>query len=136
MALNDMEIRNCLYRGGLNNSMKELCRNEDFLSATNEKVLEKRLKNRMLVLRFLAFYQMSYLNARKGLKGFFNEFFTTYPNPTPSKSEEFRDKFRRSMKACVRCACCLSLHAGKLTGMPGAAGRGEPQTSCANWSVS
>jgi hypothetical protein len=80
MALNDMEIRNCLYRGGLNNSMKELCRNEDFLSATNEKVLEKRLKNRMLVLRFLAFYQMSYLNARKGLKGFFNEFFTTYRN--------------------------------------------------------
>jgi hypothetical protein len=100
MALNDMEIRNCLYRGGLNDLMKELSQNEDFIAANNQKGLEKRLSDRMLVLRFLAFYQMTFTKAKKGLKAFFNEFFSTYQNPTPPKIQEFRDQFKRSMKAC------------------------------------
>ena len=100
MALNDMEIRNCLYRGGLNDLMRELSQNQDFISAISQKGLEKRLSDRMLVLRFLAFYQMTYTKARKGLKAFFNEFFTTYRNPTPQKIEEFRSQFKRAMKAC------------------------------------
>ncbi len=100
MALNDMEIRNCLYRGGLNDLMKELSQNGDFISATNQKGLEKRLSDRMLVLRYLAFYQMTFTKAKKGLKSFFNEFFTTYRDPTPPKIQEYRNEFKRSMKGC------------------------------------
>jgi hypothetical protein len=100
VALNDMEIRNCLYRGRLNTLIKEVTENDDFNSAISQRGLEKRMSDRMLVLRFLAFYQMTYLKARKGLKAFFNEFFSTYKNPTDEKLEEFRQKFKHAMKAC------------------------------------
>lgn len=85
MALNDMEIRNCLYRGGLNDLIKELCQLEEFKNSAGQSGLEKRMADRTLILRYLAFYQMTYAKARKGLKAFFNEFFTTYRNPSPEK---------------------------------------------------
>lgn len=85
MALNDMEIRNCLYRGGLNDLIKELCQLEEFKNSAGQSGLEKRMADRTLILRYLAFYQMTYTKARKGLKAFFNEFFTTYRNPSPEK---------------------------------------------------
>ncbi|MGZ5438022.1 MAG: GmrSD restriction endonuclease domain-containing protein [Pyrinomonadaceae bacterium] len=99
MALNDMEIRNCLYRGTLNDLIKELAKNEDFLGCLNQKGLQKRMKDRMLILRFLAFYQMTYSKARKGLKLFFNEFFNTYRNPPEAKIKEFQNVFKKSAKA-------------------------------------
>jgi hypothetical protein len=98
MALNDMEIRNCLYRGRLNDLIKELCGDEDFRAAVNQRGLHKRMKDRMLVLRFLAFYQMTYTKARKGLKAFFNEFFSTYRNPSDEKLREFRAAFRKAAR--------------------------------------
>lgn len=99
MALNDMEIRNCLFRGKLNDLIKELARNDDGLNCLNQKELQKRMKDRKLVLRFLAFYQMTYTKARKGLKSFFNEFFDTYRNPSDTKIKEFRNAFKKSARA-------------------------------------
>jgi hypothetical protein len=43
---------------------------------------------------------MTYMKARKGLKAFFNEFLSTYKNPSDEKLEEFRQKFKHGMKAC------------------------------------
>lgn len=100
MALNDMEIRNCLYRGSLNDLLKELSQNDDFKLCISQAGIDKRMADRTLVLRFLAFYQMTFSKARKGLKSFFNEFFTTYRNPSPEKIKEFRSAFKVSMRAC------------------------------------
>jgi uncharacterized protein with ParB-like and HNH nuclease domain len=100
MALNDMEIRNCLYRGGLNDLLKELSQYEEFKNSAGQSGLDKRMADRTLILRYLAFYQMTYTKAKKGLKAFFNEFFTTYRNPTPEKIKEFRSSFKHSMRAC------------------------------------
>jgi hypothetical protein len=65
----------------------------------NQKGLEKRMKDRTLVLRFLAFYQLTYTKAKKGLKQFFNEFIETYRNPTDPKLKEFAQAFRKAMRA-------------------------------------
>ncbi len=100
ITLNDMEIRNCLYRGRLNNLLKELSKNEDFLNCVNQKQLGKRMGDKMLVLRFLAFYQMTHLKAKKGLKAFFNEFFDTYRNLPEEKVKEFRRIFKSAMRGC------------------------------------
>ena len=100
MALNDMEIRNCLYRGRLNDLLKELAKDDRFLACLNQVGIDRRMDDRMMVLRFLAFYQMTYTKARKGLKTFFNEFFTTYRNPSEEKLKEFRTAFQRSMRCC------------------------------------
>jgi hypothetical protein len=101
IALNDMEIRNCLYRGKLNDLVKELVADPNFVTAVNQKNLHKRMLDRTLVLRFLAFHQLTYTKARKGLKGFLNEFFDTYRNPNAAKLSEYSEQFRKSMRAVV-----------------------------------
>ena len=99
IVLNDMEIRNCLYRGQLNDLIRELAKSDEFLACVNQKNLDKRMKDRGLVLRYLAFLQMNYRNARKGMKNFLNEFLQAYRNPGADKLNEFRDTFKKSMKA-------------------------------------
>ena len=99
VALNEMEIRNCLYRGKLNDLIKELAQFKEFKDCIAQKYINKRMKDRSLVLRFLAFYQMTFTKARKGLKAFFNSFFETYRNPGEETLNEFSNKFKHSMKA-------------------------------------
>ena len=98
-ALNEMEIRNCIYRGKLNDLIKELAQFKEFKESVNQRNIDKRMKDRTLVLRFLAFYQLTYSKARKGLKAFFNEFCETYRNPSEEKLNEFSDEFKYAMKA-------------------------------------
>lgn len=97
--LNEMEIRNCLYRGRLNDLIKELATDEDFIRCVNEKTLSRRMKDRTFVLRFLAFYERTHGKCRNGLKKFLNEFLDTYRNPRDDKLREYREVFKRCMKA-------------------------------------
>ena len=99
--LNDMEIRNCLFRGRLNSLIKELSVNSNFLSSVNQPSLSKRMNDRALVLRFLSFYERTHKKCRQGLKKFLNEFFETYRNPSDEKLDEYRSVFDHCMRAAV-----------------------------------
>lgn len=99
VALSDMEIRNCLFRGKLNTLIKDLALMPEFVECLSQKGLSKRMKDRLLVLRFLAFYERTYTKARKGLKAFFNEFYLTYRDPSDAKIREFTEAFKKSIKA-------------------------------------
>ncbi|MBX3616670.1 GmrSD restriction endonuclease domain-containing protein [Nitrosomonas sp.] len=101
IKLNDMEIRNCLYRGSLNSLIKDLGRNENFKRAVNQKNFEKRMQDRALILRFLAFYERTHLKCASGLKRFLNEFLDTYKDANDEKIEEYRKIFEKCMKACL-----------------------------------
>ena len=101
VALNDMEIRNSLFRGGLNQLIKSLASDESFVNAIYQKKISRRMQDRALILRFLAFYERTHLKLRSGLKRFLNEFLETYRNPTSGKLKEFEDQFRKSMKTAV-----------------------------------
>lgn len=101
VKLNDMEIRNCLYRGSLNLLIKDLTNNEDFKKSLRIKGLDKRMEDRGLILRFLAFYERTYIKCQSGPKKFLNEFLETYQNANESKINEYRDKFKHCMKACI-----------------------------------
>jgi hypothetical protein len=100
-ALNDMEIRNCLYRGSLNRLIKVLATTEDFKLCVNQANIEKRMTDRLLVLRFLAFYERTYLKATKGLKKFLNDFLDSYRNPQESKLQEFEREFKKAMRSSL-----------------------------------
>ncbi len=63
MKLNDMEIRNCLYRGSLNDLIKSLAQDSNFRKCLNQKGIEKRMHDRALTLRFLAFYEKTHYNS-------------------------------------------------------------------------
>lgn len=99
MTLTDMEIRNCLYRGSLNDLIRDLAKFDEFIRCVNQKNIQNRMKDRLLVLRFLAFYEMTYKKAKRGLKSFFNEFFETYRNPSDRKLKEFQNEFKRAIRA-------------------------------------
>lgn len=101
IKLNDMEIRNCLYRGSLNSLIKDLARNENFKKAVNQRNFEKRMQDRALILRFLAFYERTHLKCTHGLKRFLNEFLDTYKEASDEKIVEYRKAFERGMKACL-----------------------------------
>lgn len=100
IKLNDMEIRNCLYRGTLNNLIKELASSDNFRTALDQKGIEKRMQDRSLVLRFLAFYERTHHKCQHGLKRFLNEFLETYRNASSNKIDEYRKVFDQCMKAC------------------------------------
>ncbi|MDI7226754.1 DUF262 domain-containing protein, partial [Leptospira santarosai] len=101
VALNRMEIRNCIYPGSLNILIKELSDNEDFIKAVNQKQISARMKDRELILRFLAFYEKTYLKCKKGLGQFLNDFYTVYQNSDPVKIDEFKNVFKKCMKATL-----------------------------------
>lgn len=96
--LNDMEIRNCIFRGKLNDLIKSLAKNPDFTKCINQKSLSKCMNDRALVLCFLAFYERTHSRCTQGLKKFSNEFLQTYQNPTPPKLSEYRRVFEKCMK--------------------------------------
>jgi len=99
VALREMEIRNCLFRGPLNSLIKELAGFEPFRKVIAQKDIEKRMDDRAFVLRFLAFHKMKIAGTKKGLKSFFNDFFSTYRNAPEQKLAEFRTAFQHAMKA-------------------------------------
>jgi len=99
MPLNEMEIRNCVYRGKLNDLIKRLAPYEPFIECVNQRNLSKRMTDRSLVLRFLAFYEKGYSKAQSGLKDFLNDFFGVYRNPPDNKLQEFERKFQSAMKS-------------------------------------
>ena len=99
MPLSDMEIRNCIYRGHLNELIKELSKSEEFVKAINQKGIDARMMDRLLVLRFLAFYEQKLLKAQGGLKKFFNDFCEQHRNPPDRKLQEFAQVFKTAMRA-------------------------------------
>ena len=101
MSLNEMEIRNCIFRGRLNDKIRELTKNKDFLAAVNMKNISERMLDRGLILRFLAFYEQGYDKASNGLKSFLNRFFEIHRNASDARLKEFDEKFRAAMRSVV-----------------------------------
>ena len=99
VALTEMEIRNCIFRGKTNNLIKKLASYDEFLLSVNQKDLSKRMGDRSLVLRFLAFYEKGFHKAQEGLKAFLNDFSEHYKNPLDSKLEEFEKEFKKASRA-------------------------------------
>lgn len=100
IALNEMEIRNCIFRGPLNDLIKELARTPAFVECVDQSNLSKRMYDRTLVLRFLVFYEKTYHKAQSGLKSFLNGFLQDFhKEPTAKKLQEWRSKFEGAMKA-------------------------------------
>ena len=98
--LNEMEIRNCIFRGKLNDLITELADSEDFklCHGLTEKTT-KRMQDRFLVLRFLAFYERTHCRYKTSLKKFLNEFQETYTNPNDAKLQEYHQQFDYCIKA-------------------------------------
>lgn len=101
VSLNEMEIRNCIYRGRLNERIRSLTKNKDFIEAVNVKGLGGRMLDRSLILRFLAFYEQGHEKASSGLKAFLNRFFENHRNASEKLLDEYEEKFKKAMRSSL-----------------------------------
>lgn len=99
--LNAMEIRNCVYQGTLNELIIDLAGDQSFKDCVNKGGMERRMQDRELVLRFLAFYQLSYERARGGLKKFLDGMCENYENPNEQILKDYRTKFKDATRVAL-----------------------------------
>lgn len=97
VALNDMELRNCIYRGEYLDTIKDLSKNKLFRQLIGLSQDEKRMKDIELVLRFFAFSNNTYLNYKSPMKKFLNEDCEKYKNYTKDKLEDLIKKFKDAL---------------------------------------
>ena len=97
VALNDQELRNCVYRGAYNDLLRELADDADFRFVTGISKPEKRMRDVELVLRFAAFYHATYLNYKSPMVTFLNNDMEAHRNISPAKADEVRKEFKKGV---------------------------------------
>lgn len=97
VALNDQELRNCVYRGKYNTLLKELAADPDFKFILGIEGQERRMLDVELVLRFSAFLNMTYLHYKSPIKSFLNEEMRERRNLSDEKAEEIKNAFKSSV---------------------------------------
>lgn len=97
MALNDQELRNCIYRGKYNVLLRELASDPDFKAIIGIEGNERRMLDVELVLRFTAFLNINYQNYKPPIKSFLNEEMRERRNLSDDKAKDIRDAFKNSV---------------------------------------
>lgn len=97
VPLNDMEIRNCVYRGEYIKLLQELATDPDFRFIMNLDKPHPRMKDLELVLRFASFYHATYLKYQYPMKSFFNRDMEKYKNISTEEQIELRKAFKNSV---------------------------------------
>lgn len=97
VALNDQELRNCVYRGRYNELLKELARDKDFQSLLGLNGAERRMRDVEFVLRFAAFHHATYLNYKSPIKRFLNDDMQKYRMLNEKDADELRQVFKTAV---------------------------------------
>lgn len=101
MPLNDMELRNCVYRGPYMELLKELAADDAFRRLLGLKGPDKRMRDVELVLRFASFYHATYLHYEKPMKRFFNRDMERHRAITPQDREVLKTRFRNACQVVL-----------------------------------
>ena len=111
VTLNYQELRNCLYRGRLNDAAKELCEeNEDFLKILKLKKPHPRYLDVEFVIRYFAISDHIavdengdvYLAGYKGkLVQYLNEYMEAHKDCTEEEKQAYKDRFNATIKKVV-----------------------------------
>ncbi len=96
VKLNAQELRNCVYRGPFNDVLRELSGDENFKKCIGTSNALDRMQDCELILRFLAFYDRTYLKYPENMKSFLNTFMDDNKNLPQDKAEDFRKTFKKS----------------------------------------
>ena len=96
VQLNDQELRNCLYRGKLNQALREMAADADFMYLCGLKAPDKRMRDVELVLRFCAFYHKTYLNYKAPIRSFLNSEAQEKQNISEKELQELKASFKNA----------------------------------------
>jgi len=98
VKLNDDELRNSVYRGPYVDLLKELASNKDFQLLLNRPQFHKRMIDRGMVLRFLTFWNKTYLKYKPPIKQFLNHELNENRYISSEKSSEYKNKFLQTIE--------------------------------------
>jgi hypothetical protein len=97
--LNRQEVRNCIFIGKSTRLLKELSEKKYFKEAIHWGVKDTRMKDREVVLRYLAFRWFDYQNEYKGdMSDFVESAMKKINKMNDSKIQEMKDDFQRVME--------------------------------------
>ena len=96
--LNDMELRNCVYRGSYNALLKELAGDADFRALLGMTRPDKRMRDVGLVLRFASFFHKTYLQYAPPMKRFYNQDMEAWKNISDSDAAKLRAGFKNAIQ--------------------------------------
>lgn len=112
VTLNYQELRNCMYRGNLNDAAKELCaENKEFLKILKQKRPHQRYLDVEFIIRYFAFSDNIardengdvYIEGYRGkLVQFINEYMDTHKNCTEDEKQEYKERFNSTIEKVVR----------------------------------
>lgn len=111
VTLNYQELRNCMYRGKLNDAAKELCaENADFLRILRQKKPHQRYLDVEFIIRYFAFSDNIkrdsngdvYLDGYRGkLVQYLNEYMDSKKNCTEEEKQEYKARFNSTIEKVV-----------------------------------
>ncbi len=111
VTLNYQELRNCMYRGNLNDAAKELCKeNKDFLMILKQKAPHQRYLDVEFIIRYFAMSDNIDVDKDgsvfiKGYKGkmvqFLNDYMDDHKNCSESKKQHYKERFNTTISKIV-----------------------------------
>jgi hypothetical protein len=114
MALNEQELRNCVFRGPFNVLLAKLEQDSKWRNVKGGSEPEPRFKEREMILRFLALAnRVQFYNG--GLKRFLNDYMAKYAPRDPVAIEEQAELFRKTMQNVYT---VFGPNSGRLYGIP------------------
>jgi hypothetical protein len=97
VPLNDMEIRNCVYRGLYIEFLHEMAKDDDFRYLMGLDKPHPRMRDVELVLRFASFYHATYLKYQFPMRRFFNRDMEKYQYISKNDTGELKKAFKNSV---------------------------------------
>jgi hypothetical protein len=92
MPLTDQELRNCVYRGDLNNLLEELATDPNFLTFLGRRAPDKRLRYHELILRFFALWD-NITDYKPPLKQLLNNYMSLHRRMEATQITQFKNNF-------------------------------------------
>lgn len=99
VKLNEQELRNCLYRGNLNDAIKNFAKNPKLLKILGLKLPHKRMVDCEMILRYFAFSEnydsenKTIKNYKGATKTFLNSYFAINQKMSPDDITRLKTKF-------------------------------------------
>ena len=97
VPLNPQELRNCIYRGALNNLLGELSLDSRWLEIRAKKAPNKRLADEEMILRFFAFHLLGLDTYKTPLKSWLNDAALKGRKFTPEKIDDLKKIWNKAI---------------------------------------
>lgn len=97
VKLNDQELRNCIFRGNLNDLLKELSDNNDYQLILNSSRMKDRMVDQELIIRFFAFHEYTYLKYKAPMKQFLNKYAEKHRALSEKELSNLKNIFKKSV---------------------------------------